>query len=321
MVVLDTPEDWSWWIETWQFVLDRAEIGPADRVLMAFSFGPFIGFWSAHEAALARGALVIPGGGMSTDGRLDLLRTSRATALFCTPSYALHLAEKAAKNGIDPASLSIRRIVVAGEPGGSVPAIRQRIEAAWNARVTDHSGASEIGPWGYGDENGRGLHVIESEFVAEFHSVGTGKPAGEGELSELILTSLGRAGSPVVRYRTGDLVRPQWRQEVPNRFVFLEGGALGRCDDMMIIRGVNVFPSSIEQILREFPEVVEYRMTAHKAGEMDALTIEIEDLRDDPRRVTEELRLRLGLKVEVRSAPIGSLPRFEGKAKRFVDRR
>ena len=321
MVVLDTAEDWAWCIDTWQYVMDAAELGPEDRVLMAFSFGPFIGFWSANDAAVARGMLVIPSGGFSTLARLELALRSQVTAVFCTPSYAMHMAEVAAENHIDLATSTIRRLVVAGEPGGSMPAVQKRIETAWGAHVIDHSGASEVGPWGYADVNRRGLHVAESEFLAEFLSVDTGEPAKEGELSELVLTCLGRAGSPVIRYRTNDLVRPTWNAAGDNRFVLLEGGVLGRTDDMMIIRGVNIFPSSVEQILRSFPEIVEFRITAHRAGEMDGLTVEIEDRLERPERVAKELQLRLGLRVHVTTAPIGSLPRFEGKGRRFVDRR
>ena len=127
---------------------------------------------------------------------------------------------------------------------------------------------------------------------------------------------------PILRYRTGRiLVRPTWASDGPNRFVLLEGGVLGRSDDMMIVRGVNIFPSSIEQILHSFPEVVEYRLTVRKQGEMDALVVEVEDRLQDPSRLAEELRLRLGLKVDVRLAPAMSLPRFEGKGQRFVDQR
>ena len=321
LVVLDSDSDWRWWIDTWQFVLDAAELTPRDRVFMAFSFGPFIGFWSAFDAAIARGCLVIPGGGLSTLARLDTIRNNAVTAICCTPTYALHLVEVAAENDIKLASFDVRRIIVAGEPGGSLPAVRERIESAWNAKVIDHGGASEIGPWGYADEQQRGLHIVESEFIAEFLSVESGKPAGEGELAELVLTTLGRAGSPVIRYRTGDLVRPSWNATNANRFVLLEGGVLGRTDDMMIIRGVNIFPSSIEQILHSFPEVIEYRITATKAGEMDALRIEVEDRLHESARIAQELELRLGLRIAIADVPIGSLPRFEAKGKRFVDQR
>lgn len=321
LVVVDTAADWQWWIRTWQYVLDAAEIQPGERCLLAFSFGPFIGFWSAFDAVLARQAMAIPSGGMNTLARLDLLRTVGATALFCTPSYALHLAEVAEENQIDVASLGVKRVVVAGEPGGSIPAIRQQIEGCWQARVIDHGGASEVGPWGVSDSAGRGLYVIESEFIAEFLSVETGESADEGELAELVLTSLGRWGCPVIRYRTGDLVRPTWNDDQAGRFVLLQGGILGRTDDMLVIRGVNVFPSSLEQILRSFPEVVEYRMTVFKQGAMDHLSIEVEDRLNNPQRIETELRLRLGLRVEVKAVPMGSLPRYEGKGKRFVDQR
>ncbi len=323
--VFDTAEDWKWWIDSWQYVLDAAQITAEDRVMMAFSFGPFIGFWSAHDAVVARGGLAIPGGGMNTLARLDLIGRTGATALFCTPTYALHLVEVAHKHKINLAQYQVRKIVVAGETGGSVPATRGRIEKAWNARVTDHSGASEVGPWGYGDREQRGLHVLESEFIAEFVSVETGDPASAGELSHLILTCLGRHGMPIIRYRTGDLVRPTWPSTLPtvgpNRFVLLEGGVVGRADDMLVVRGVNIFPSSIEQIMHSFPEVVEYRLIARKRGELDELVVEVEDRLESPDRIAEELMLRLGLKVEVQLAPPLSLPRFEGKGQRFVDLR
>jgi phenylacetate-CoA ligase len=217
--------------------------------------------------------------------------------------------------------LPVEKIIVAGEPGGSVPTIRARIERAWDAAVVDHAGATEVGPWGIADAAGRGLHVNESEFIAEFISVETGRPAQEGELAHLVLTSLGRVGAPVIRYRTSDLVRPTWPQSGTNRFVLLEGGVLGRADDMMIIRGVNIYPSAIEQILHGLPEVVEYRLTARKHGELDELVVEVEDHLEQPARIAEELRIRLGLKVEVQTVPAMSLPRFEGKGRRFVDER
>lgn len=322
MPVLDTAEDWEWWLAAWQYVLDAAGITPQDRVLFPFSFGPFIGFWSAFEACLARGCLVIPSGGMKTLARLELIRTSRATVFFCTPSYTMRMAEVAAENQIDPSALHVRRIIVSGEPGGSLPDVQKRISTVWKARVIDHAGASEVGPWGFADQEGRGLFINEAEFLPEFLSLATGGPAEEGELAELVLTSLGRAGSPVIRYRTGDLVRPSWKSPDEGcRFVLLEGGVLGRADDMLVVRGVNIFPSSIDQIVRAFPEVIEYRATVVRHGEMDALQVEIEDRLDDPDRVAQDLHLRLGLKVAVRCVPAGTLPRYEGKGKRFIDGR
>ncbi len=321
LIVLDTQEDWKWWMNCWEYVLDASKVTPDDRVMMAFSFGPFIGFWSAYDAVIKRGALCAPAGGLSTIARIELLKTIEATTIFCTPSYALHMAEVAVENQTNVADTPVKKIIVAGEPGGSIPEIRDRIQQAWQAKVIDHSGASEVGPWGFADEAGHGIYVNEAEFIAEFFAIDSGEPAGEGQLSELVLTCLGREGSPVIRYRTGDLVRPTWNDAQNCSFVLLQGGVLGRVDDMLIVRGVNIFPTSVEQILRGFPEIVEYRMTAHKQGEMDALKIEIEDRLEEPGRVEKELQLKIGLKVEVECVPIGSLPRFELKGRRFVDER
>jgi len=320
MGVLDTAADWQWWIDTWQYVLDAASITANDRVFMAFSFGPFIGFWSAHEAVTSRAALAIPGGGLSSEARLDLILRSNATALFCTPTYALRLAEVAAQNGVNIADSAVTRIVVAGEPGGSIPSVRGRIENAWNAIVIDHAGASEVGPWGYPNADRTGLHICEAEFIAEFVDPETGQAANGANPSELVLTTLGRTGCPVIRYRTGDLVQPVY-PDSGNRFVMLQGGVLGRSDDMLVIRGVNVFPSGIEGILRELPSVIEFRLIAQRDGEMDSLLIEVEDQNDDSDAIAGLLESRLGLRIDVACVELNSLPRFEAKGRRFVDQR
>ncbi|HMO13885.1 MAG TPA: phenylacetate--CoA ligase family protein [Pirellulaceae bacterium] len=321
LVVLDTEEDWLWWMTSWQYVLDAGNVDEQDRAVMAFSFGPFIGFWSAFDAAHFRNILVAPTGGMNTLARLELIQTMQATIVFCTPSYALRMAEVAAENQILIDSLGVRELIVAGEPGGSIPSVRQKIESTWGAKVIDHAGASEVGAWGFSDERQQGLYLNEEDFIAEFLSVETGQAANSGELSELVITTLGRVGSPVIRYRTGDLVKPIWDHSGDSNFVLLEGGVLSRVDDMMVVRGVNVFPSSIEQILHGFPEIIEYRITVSKSGAMDQLKVEIEDRLERPARVAKELQLRLGLRVEVCCVPLGTLPRFELKGKRFIDMR
>lgn len=344
MVILDTETDWAWWVSTWQYVLDACQITERDRVLMAFSFGPFIGFWSAHDACLHRKCMVIPSGGMSTAARIELIHASQPTVLFSTPSYAIHLGQEAEQRGKSLRDSTIRCVFVAGEPGGSVPSVRARIEALYGAQVMDHAGATEIGPWGFGSPDGRSLHVIESEFIAEFLPLDPStQPTAHGERMarngatseadrnqgsrlegwcELVLTSLGRIGAPVLRYRTGDLVCPEWDvQSCQTRFVRLRGGVLGRADDMLVIRGVNVFPSSLDAILREFPEVGEYRLTVSRTGALDALTLEVEDSLHDPHRIAEQLQLILQLRVEVVDVPVGSLPRSEGKSRRVLDRR
>ena len=319
--VVDTEEDWLWWLDCWQYVLDIAEVTAADRAMLAFSFGPFIGFWTAFGALRSRGALAAPGGGLNTLARIDLMERLQTTVMCCTPTYALHMAEVAEQNNIALTRLPLEKIIVAGEPGGSLPAIRRRIESTWDAKVVDHAGGSEIGAWGYGDLEGRGLRIVESEFIAEFFSLDTGEPAKSGELAHLVLTPLGRAGLPLLRYRTGDVVRPVWQSDGDDHFVFLEGGVLGRNDDMLVIRGVNIYPSSIEQILLNFPEVVEYRLTARKRGQLDMVSIEVEDRLEETDRIAAELQKHLGLAIEVKLVPPKSLPRFEGKGRRFIDER
>ena len=333
MVILDTGEDWQWWISTWQYVLDACGIRSEDRIMMAFSFGPFIGFWSAHDACLNRGCMVIPCGGMSTAARIDLIQSAEPSVLFSTPSYAMHMADDAVQRGIDLVGSSIRQVFVAGEPGGSVPAIRARIESSFGAKVMDHAGATEVGPWGFGSSDGQAIHVIESEFIAEFlpwepdqGDVNIQSDLDPGnDLFELILTSLGRVGAPVFRYRTGDLVRPSFSSDSESCFVRLESGVLGRTDDMIVVRGVNIFPSSIDAIVRSFPAITEYRLTVFKKGAMDALLLEYESGLNADEKIAEwlaeKLSIQLNLRFEVIRVSHGDLPRSEGKAKRLFDRR
>jgi len=324
--IFDTDDDWAWWMDCWQVIFDRGDVCAGDRVLVASSFGPYVGFWSAFEGALTRGAMAIPTGGMSSLARLELARSLAATVLVATPSYALHLAEVAQDHKIDIAHLPIRLVIVAGEPGGSIPAVRARIGEAWNAEVLDHAGASEVGPWGVGDLYGRGLDVIEPWFHAEFLALETGEAALPGEIAELVLTTLGRSGAPVIRYRTGDVVQSRYSpdEEIAagaSAWVRLEGGILGRTDDMLVVRGINIFPGAIDDIVRSFPEVIEYRLTVSTRESLDAISLEIEDRLNSPERVARELQVRLGLRVEVTTVPIVSLPRFEGKGRRIIDRR
>ena len=233
---LDTQESWDWWARCWGFVLAAAGVRRGDRVFFPFSFGLFVGFWSGFEGARALGALAIPGGGQDSVARLAAMETLGATVLVCTPSYALHLLQVARERDLDAAKLPVRVTVHAGEPGAGIPAVRARIEAGWGARAFDHAGMTEVGAYGYECEAQAGLHVNESEFIAEVIDPVTGAPAAEGEL---VLTNLGRLGSPLIRYRTGDRVRLAPAPCACGRtFQRLEGGILGRLDDMLIVRGV-----------------------------------------------------------------------------------
>ncbi|WP_146399062.1 AMP-binding protein [Planctomycetes bacterium CA13] len=323
--VLDTPDDWRWWLDCWQYVLDAAEVTDHDIAMMAFSFGPFIGFWTANDAMIRRGALVVPGGGMSSEARLKMIDDYRCTVLCCTPTYALHLVAVAKEQNMDLIKNHVSRIIVAGEPGGSIQSVRRRIEQAWGAKVVDHSGASELGAWGFGSADGRGLHVIESEFIAEILRVDDENPHGvavnDGELGELVLTNLGRIGGPAIRYRTGDIVRGYRNHEQSSPFLWLDGGVIGRADDMIVVRGVNVFPSSVEAIIREVDSIAEYRMIVDQVDEMDQLRIELEGTSGLAKKIAALLRNRLALRIEVTPVAEASLPRFQAKSRRLVDKR
>jgi phenylacetate-CoA ligase len=319
---LDTQASWDWWARCWGFVLAGAGIVPGDRVYFPFSFGLFVGFWAGFEGARALGALAIPGGGADSVTRLHAMQALGATGLVCTPSYALHLVETAHERGLDPTKLGVRVTVHAGEPGAGIPAVRARIEAGWGARAFDHAGMTEVGAYGYECAEQGGLHVNEAEFIAEVLDPETLTPAAEGEL---VLTNLGRVGSPVVRYRTGDRVR---LAETPcacgRTFRRLEGGVLGRLDDMLIIRGVNVFPSAIEGIVRRFAAIEEFQIEVFRHGELDEARVLVEARDADGRAVCglvqEALRASLGLRLDVVPAPPRTLPRFELKARRVVRR-
>jgi phenylacetate-CoA ligase len=323
--VLDTEESWDWWARCWGHVYRGAGVGPGDRVFFAFSFGPFIGFWAAYEGTRKIGAMTIPGGGMQTDQRLQSMLDNDVTVLCCTPTYALRMAEMAEQMGIDLASASIHATVHAGEPGASVPGVRARIEQAFGAQCHDHTGMTELGATGFTCQKQDGVHLIESEFVFEVIDPLTLEPVPEGGQGELVATNLGRAGMPLIRYRTGDLAQLDLTPCGCGRsFARLAGGILGRADDMVVVRGVNIFPSAIEGVLREFPEVSEFRIEVYSNRAMVELKVLLDPLpgAEDglAERVGSRLNDRLLLRVPCELVPAGSLPRFELKAQRVVRR-
>jgi phenylacetate-CoA ligase len=322
----DTNESWQWLLECWKTVYRAARVGPTDRILFAFSFGPFLGFWTAFDAACQIGAHAVPAGGMSSQQRLALVDAIEPSVVCCTPTYALRLAEVAAerRGGRPLSDSSVRVVIVAGEPGGSIPATRRRIEQEWGARVIDQHGLTEVGPVSFEcwEEPG-GLHVNEREFIGEVLA-STLEPVSDGEPGELVLTNLGRLASPVIRYRTGDVVvRRSDRCRCGRTYARLEGGIMARTDDMVNIRGVNVYPTTIESVVRGFAEITEFRSTVSRAGALRSLSLEIElassaDAAATTRMVAQFLRDALGLTVAVHAVAPGTLPRFEMKARRFV---
>ncbi len=321
--VLDTEASWRWWGRCWGHVLCGAGLTAWDRVFMAFSFGPFIGFWAAIEGARQLGTMMIPGGGRDSLQRLEMMRDTGATALCCTPTYALRLAEVAREAGFDLCGLPVRATIHAGEPGANIPATKRRIEQAWGAKCYDHAGASEVGAHSFECEaQPGGTHVIESEFVAEVLNTSTLQPVAPGQRGELVITNLGRWGFPVIRYRTGDIVMLNTAPcECRRTFARFEGGVLGRADDMITVRGVNVYPGAVENIIRCFAEVDEFRVTVRTVREMGEMNVEVELVEDaDPaviNAIGQTIDSALSLRPAMSLAPRGALPRFELKAQRF----
>ncbi len=325
---LDTAESWQWMLDNWKQVYRAAGVTRQDRLYFAFSFGPFLGFWTAFDAATQLGCLSIPGGGLSSLGRLEAMRDNGVTVLVCTPTYAMRLAEVAAEERFDVRSLRVRLILVAGEPGGSVPAVRQRIEQNWHgAKVFDHHGMTEVGPVSYQfPEQACTLVVIESSYLAEIVDPATGRPVSPGQIGELVLTTLGRAASPLLRYSTGDLVRQ--RVDPADKHghygMALEGGILGRTDDMVVVRGVNLYPAALDEVLRSFAEVAEYRVELQTSSVMTEIHLQVEPVHDgiDGRRLARiiqaKVRSQFHLRAPVTISPPGTLPRFEMKAQRWV---
>lgn len=325
---LDTPRNWSGMMECWRQIYRLMPLRVEERCCFPFSFGPFLGFWAGFEAAVQGGRFAVAAGGMSSEARLKLIADNRITLVGCTPTYALRLAEVARAQGVDLRTLGVRTILVAGEPGGNVPAIRERISQAWDAEIVDHWGMTEIGPLGVSAAGSRGqLMILESECIAEILHQDRDEPVPTGTVGELVITTLCRSDSPVFRFRTGDLVREATDSDPRGRSLLrLEGGILGRVDDMLIIRGNNVFPASIEAVIHESSEVAEFRLIVDRHREMQQLKIEVEPIASlDPEgiehliaRLSQSIKDRLNFQAAVTAVPAGSLPRSEMKSRRLV---
>jgi phenylacetate-CoA ligase len=307
---LDTAESWDWWVRIWaEHVYAAAGVTAADRVFLAFSFGPFIGFWSAFVGAERLGALCISGGAMTSEQRVRNMLDLGASVLLCTPTYALRLADVANEIGVNLSAASIRKTIHAGEPGASIPSTRAAIEAAYSAEAFDHTGMTELGPTGFSCSARDGVHLIESEFIFEVMDDG-----------ELVATNLGRWGMPLIRYRTGDRVEIASEPcSCGSPFVKVVGGIRGRVDDMFTVRGVNLYPSQVEDIVRRYPEVGEFVIERRMVREMDEVTLVVETSESfATERLMADLRQALGVRLECRVVRAGTLPKSELKARRTV---
>ncbi len=321
---LDSRDDWAAMLQAWQTIFDTAGLQPGeDRLCFPFSFGPFLGFWTAFEAASRLGCMVIPMGGMSTNSRLQLMLDHQISVVVTTPTYALHMGEVKMEGDLRDAKFALRLIIVAGETGGSQPDIRARMERIWpGAKVFDHHGLTETGPVSCQQPEMTGhLRVLEDYHFVEILDPASGREVIAGEQGELIVTTLTRLGGPMLRYRTGDLVRKAY---APDGALCLDGGILGRLDDMICVRGVNIYPSAVDAVLRRFPEVAEYQVREHRTGALLDLKVLVEPtsaaLRDTALadRISGVLRDTFQLRMEVQTVAPGTLPRFEFKARRWL---
>jgi len=325
---LDTAAGWGFMKRGWKAVFEAAGVTASDRVFVAFSFGPFVGLWLAFEAAQELGTLTLPGGALSSEMRLRVMLANEATVLCCTPTYALRLVEVAEKAGIDLLASHIRTIIVGAEPGGGIPAVRERIEGAWNgARLHDHYGLTEAGAVTFQcPEQPDVMHASESLYLVEVVDPETGEAIDcDGcATGELVLTTLGRADSPVLRYRTGDIVRrlPQKTCVCGRNEMAFSGGVIGRADDMVHVRGVNLFPSAVDAIVRGFEGVAEYHARIRTVRGMSEFELDIEpEATASPRLgadIEAAFRATYGLRIGVHLVAPGSLPRFEFKSRRWT---
>jgi len=329
----DTWADWEWWAEAWCYILWAQGYRETDRVFLPFGYNVFVAFWAGHYAAEKLGCEVVPGGVLDTEARILKIAELGCTAMMATPTYVLGMAETArTKLGLDPRELTIRRITCAGEPGALVPATKRRMEEAWNAKVYDHAGATEIGAWSYecAAQPG-GMHVNEALFLVQIEDVVTGELIdGPGRRGKMIITALDRLGQPCIRFDSKDLI--EWSDEpcpCGRTFRLIPGGVLGRADDITKVKGVLLAPSAIEEVVRSIDGLGdEYEVVVTKDGDLDRIDLKVEIEPEAGRgwdaievELRHQLRLKTNLNYRLERHPWGSLPRYAVKARRFKDLR
>lgn len=331
LAFLDTAADWHGFYHSYARSLHAFGVRKADMVMAAFSYGPWIGYWSGFYAAQDLGCLVFPAGGLSTDQRIDALMTYPITVLGCTPSYALFLAEHAARKGIDLAKQTKIRITWhTGEPGASIPATRAKIEAAFGAQAFDLPGLTEIAAWGFECDARSGLVHVHEDYCYPEVLDEAGEPVKPGGRGELVFTSLFRRAMPLVRYRTRDVVQVADRRCPCGRTLLaFEGGVLARLDDMKKVRGVIVYPRRIEELVRPFAGVDEFQIVFRRHEGLDDILLRVDPAPSLSRAecdglcatLADALRVGLGIRVTVEATTPGELPRWDHKARRVKDER
>ena len=328
----DTWQDWELSTETFCYGMWAQGYRPGDRVFVPFGYNIFIAFWAYHYASEKIGCETIPGGVLDTSARILKMQELKATAMGATPTYILGMAETARKMGINPPKdLFIRKITVAGEPGGSIPATRKRMEDAWGAKVYDQVGSTEIGHWGWECRHQSGLHVNDGLYLVEIEDIETGKPIDKpGQRGKMVATNLNRMAQPCIRFDVKDVI--QWHPEpceCGRTYRRLEGGVLGRVDDITKVKGVLFSPGAVEEVVRNMAELSdEYQLVVTKKGDIDDITLKVEikpDYKKDEAAIKErllnQLRIITNLGYNIEFHDFGSLPRSQSKSRRFQDMR
>lgn len=329
-----TRGDIAIWSEVMARTLAMGDTGPEDIVQNAYGYGLFTGGLGVHYGARDIGALVIPISGGNSKRQLQVLQDFGSTILTCTPSYCLYLAEIAAEEGVDFAALPLKSGMFGAEPWSDN--MRKEIEAKLNLKAYDIYGLTEIiGPGVASEcEQQEGLHIFEDHFYPEIINPETGEQLSDGEKGELVLTTLTREGTPVLRYRVRDITYIFTEKCACGRTSRRMHRLLGRTDDMLIIRGVNVFPSQIEQVLFRMEGVEpHYQLVVDRQkDQLDTLEVQVEmnerifsdeirKLEQIERSIEQEIASTLSIHVKVKLVEPKTVARSEGKAKRIIDRR
>ncbi|WP_435153744.1 phenylacetate--CoA ligase PaaK [Haladaptatus sp. DFWS20] len=331
-IVSYTDDDLGVWREVMARSLAAAGVEPEHVVQNAYGYGLFTGGLGFHDGVEELGACVIPVGGGNTARQIDMLQDLESDVLSCTPSYCLYLAEAVEERGIDPRDLPLSTVVIGAEP--FTDPMREEIEDALDVTAVDVYGLSEIIGPGVSIECADvqdGLHIWEDHFYPEIVNPNTGEPLPEGEEGELVITSLTKEALPVLRYRTGDMTSLNYETCGCGRTMVRMGNVTGRADDLLIVRGVNVYPSQIEEVMVDLDAVApHYRIDLTRDGNLDRMKITVEyheQFEASPDELREEIQARLGEVLDVKPDELevvepGAIERTEvGKVKRVYDHR
>ncbi|MBK8739129.1 MAG: AMP-binding protein [Betaproteobacteria bacterium] len=336
-----SKEDWTRAIEAQAMAIWGMGVRPGDVVHFVFPFGMFVGGWAIMMGVERVGATIFPVGAADSRRQIDLIGQMKPTVIAGTPSYVLHLADVARSIGVDLRNSGIHTLIVGGEPGGTVPGMTAAMRAGWGDHVTicDTGNTSECFPTQMNSscDHGTGVHIYEDEVYLEIvDPEDPGRPLPDGEYGATVYTTLWRRSQPMIRFYAGDRARLlRERCSCGRTFPRLPEGMVGRLDDMLLIRGANVYPSAVESALRQIPGVgQEYRIMVEKAGALDEMRLEVEPAQPAlmaesaaaargalEQAIVEELRRHIGLRVDVRMVAPGTFEAMLFKSRRVVDLR